>query len=105
MYVLNYNGIKNIRAVTNESNNILEIKNIVTVPKCKNQGYDKKMIKFVEDKHRNEFKNLQVGTGNSPSVISFYEKSGFRKSYKIKNLFVDNYEKPIGIRLTDILRA
>lgn len=63
MYVLTDNGIKNICVVTNESNNILEIKNIVTVPKCKNQGYDKKMIKFVEDKHRNEFKNLQVGTG------------------------------------------
>lgn len=63
MYVLNDNGIKNICIVTNESNNILEIKSIVTVPKCKNQGYDKKMIKFVEDKHRNEFKNLQVGTG------------------------------------------
>ncbi len=63
MYVLNDNGIKNICVVTNESNNILEIKNIVTVPKGKNQGYGKKIIKFVEDKHRNEFKNLQVGTG------------------------------------------
>ncbi len=39
-------------------------------------------------------------------MISFYEKSGFRKSYKIKNFFVDNYEKPIyecGIRLTDMI--
>lgn len=106
MYALNDNGIKNICIVTNEGNGILEIKNIVTVPKCQNQGYGKKMIKFIEDKYKNKFKILQVGTGNSLSVISFYEKCGFRKSHKIKNFFVDNYEKPIyeqGIQLIDMI--
>ena len=62
------------------------------------------MIKFIEDTYRNQFKILQVGTGDVASAISFYEKCGFKKFHKIKNFFIKNYEKPIyecGVQLID----
>ena len=77
LYVLNDSGIKTVCVITDEGNGILEIKNIATVPEYQNLGYGRKMIKFIEDTYRNQFKILQVGTGDIPSAISFYEKCGF----------------------------
>ena len=106
MYVLNDNGIKTVCIVTNEGSDILEIKNIVTVPKYQNHGYGKKMIAFIESTYKNKFKILQVGTGDSPLTVPFYEKCGFKKSHKVKNFFIDNYKKPIyecNIQLIDMV--
>ena len=110
LYVLNDSGIKTVCVVTDEGNDILEIKNIATVPEYQNLGYGRKMIKFIEDTYRNQFKILQVGTGDIPgdipSAISFYEKCGFKKSHKFKNFFLNNYEKPIyecGVQLINMI--
>lgn len=84
----------------------LEIKNIATEPEYQGKGYGKVLIDFVAAKYKGRYSILQVGTGDSPLTISFYEKCGFIRSYSIKNFFIDNYDHPIyeaGMQLIDMI--
>lgn len=106
MYVLEDNGIKSECIITDEGNGILEIKNIATVPEYQGKGYGKILIDFIAAKHKNHYSVLQVGTGDSPLTIPFYEKCGFVRSHSIPNFFTDNYDHPIyecGIQLVDMI--
>lgn len=106
MFVLTDNGVKGEVVVTNEGNGILEIKNIATDPNCHGKGYGKKLIQFVEEKFKGKYSVLQVGTGDSPLTIPFYEKCGFKRSHVVKNFFTENYDHPIfecGIQLVDMI--
>lgn len=106
MYVLDDNGIKCECVVTDEGNGILEIKNIATVPEYRGKGYGKTLIDFITAKYKGKYSVLQVGTGDSPSTVPFYEKCGFVRSHSVKNFFTDNYARPIydcGIQLTDMI--
>ena len=106
MYVLDDNGIKCQCVVTNEGNGVLEIKNIATVPEYQGKGYAKAMIDFIITHYREDYSVLQVGTGDSPLTIPFYEKCGFVRSHIIPNFFIENYHHPIyeeGIQLVDMV--
>ena len=106
MYVLDDDGIKCECVVTDEGNGILEIKNIATAPDCQGKGYGKTLIEFIAGKYKGQYSILQVGTGDSPLTIPFYEKCGFCRSHRIKNFFTDNYEQPIiedGVQLIDMI--
>lgn len=106
MYVLDDNGIKAECVVTNENDGILEIKNIAVLPKYQGMGYGKALIEWIMQEYKESHSILQVGTGDSPTTIPFYEKCGFKKSHTIKNFFIDNYDHPIiegGIQLTDMI--
>jgi len=106
MYVLDDGGIKSECIVTDEGNGILEIKNIAAAPDCQGKGYGKKLIDFIVEKYNGQYSVLQVGTGDSPLTIPFYEKCGFVRSYCIKNFFIDNYDHPIfecGVQLVDMI--
>lgn len=106
MYVLDDMGIKCICVVTDEGNGILEIKNIAANPEDQRKGYGKTLIDFIAAKYKGKYSILQVGTGDSPSTVPFYEKCGFVRSHSIKNFFTDNYAHPIydcGIQLTDMI--
>ena len=106
MFVLDDEGIKAECVVTQEGDNIIEIKNIAVHPKYQKKGYGRKLIEFVENKYKNDFDIIRVGTGDSKLTIPFYENCGFRRSYCIKDFFVNNYENPIyedGIRLKDMV--
>ena len=106
MYVLVDNGVKCECVVTDEGKGILEIKNIATVPEYQGKGYGKALIDFVAAKYKGKYSILQVGTGDSPLTVPFYEKSGFVRSHSIKNFFIDNYDHPIfegGVQLTDMI--
>ena len=106
MYVLDDNGIKCECVVTDEGKGILEIKNIATEPEYQGKGYGKALIEFVAAKYQGKYSILQVGTGDSPLTVSFYEKCGFVRSHCIKNFFTDNYDQPIyecGVQLTDMI--
>ena len=106
MYVLDDNGIKCECVVTDEGNGVLEIKNIATVPEYQGEGYAKALIDFIIKKYREQYIVLQVGTGDSPLTIPFYEKCGFVRSHIISNFFIDNYDHPIyesGIHLVDMV--
>lgn len=106
MFVLDDEGIKAECVVTQEGDNVIEIKNIAVYPKYQKKGYGKKLIEFIETKYKNDFDIIRVGTGDSRLTVPFYENCGFRKSYCIKDFFVNNYENPIyedGIRLKDMV--
>lgn len=106
MFVLDDEGIKAECVVTQEGDNVIEIKNIAVYPKYQKKGYGKKLIEFIENKYKNDFDIIRVGTGDSKLTIPFYENCGFKRSYCIKDFFVNNYENPIyedGIRLKDMV--
>ena len=106
MYVLDDNGIKCECIVTDEGKGVLEIKNIATEPEYRGNGYGKALIDFVAMKYKCKYSILQVGTGDSPLTVPFYEKCGFVRSHSIKNFFIDNYDHPIyecGVQLVDMI--
>ena len=85
---------------------IVEIKNIAIMPEYQHRGYGRMMIDFVESRFRITHSVLQVGTGDSPLTIPFYEKCGFIRTHIIKNFFTDNYDHPIyedGVQLIDMV--
>ena len=106
MYILNDNGVKSECVITDERNGVLEIKNIATVPEHQGKGYAKALIDFIIEKYSGQYAVLQVGTGDSPLTIPFYEKCGFVLSHIIPNFFTDNYDHPIyegGVQLVDMV--
>lgn len=106
MYVLDDGGPKSECVVTDEGNGVLEIKNIATAPGFRGKGYGKALLAFIENCYRGQYSILQVGTGDSPLTIPFYEKCGFIRSHRIKNFFTDYYDHPIyedGVQLVDMI--
>ena len=92
--------------VTDEGEGVLEIKNLATAPEYQGRGYGKALISFLIEKYRGSYTLLQVGTGDSPKTVSFYEKCGFTYSHTVPNFFLDNYSRPIyedGVRLVDMI--
>lgn len=107
MFVL-YDGAVAIGecVIQDQGKGIVEIKNIAIMPEYQHRGYGRMMIDFVESRFRITHSVLQVGTGDSPLTVPFYEKCGFIRTHIIKNFFTDNYGHPIyedGIRLIDMI--
>ena len=106
MYVLEDDEVKAECVVTNEGNGILEIKNIAVVPEYQGKGYGKMLLDFIACKYAGSYSVLQVGTGDSPLTVPFYEKCGFVRSHKVPRFFTDKYDHPIyegGIQLVDMV--
>lgn len=106
VYVLDDDGVKCQCVVTDEGNGILEIKNIATKPEYQGKGYGKQLIDFLIMNYRETYSVLQVGTGDSPLTVPFYERCGFIRSHSIKNFFTDYYDHPIyegGVQLVDMV--
>ena len=84
----------------------MELKNLAVKPQCQRRGYGRKMIQFLCEKYRGKKAILQVGTGDSPATLPFYERCGFTQSHRIPGFFVDNYDHPIiecGKQLVDMV--
>ena len=106
MYVLEDNEVKAECVVADEGNGILEIKNIAVVPEYQGKGYGKTLLDFLVRKYTGLYSVLQVGTGDSPLTVPFYEKCGFVRSHKVSRFFTDNYDHPIyegGVQLVDMV--
>ncbi|MDE5985044.1 MAG: GNAT family N-acetyltransferase [Eubacterium sp.] len=106
MFVLCDNEPKAVCVITDEGNSILEIKNIAVAQNAQRQGYGKKIIEFISEKFKDKYSLLQAGTGDSPLTVPFYENCGFKRAFKIKNFFINNYDHPIienGIQLVDMI--
>lgn len=106
MYVLEDDEVKAECVVTDEGKGILEIKNIAVVPEYQGKGYGKMLLDFLVRKYTGLYSVLQVGTGDSPLTIPFYEKCGFVRSHTVPRFFTDNYDHPIyegGIQLADMV--
>ena len=106
MFVLDEDGVRAECVVTDEGGGVLEIKSIATEPAFQGRGCARRLIEFVASAFRDRFRCLQVGTGDSPLTIPFYEKCGFVRYGRIKNFFTDNYDHPIveaGVLLEDMI--
>ena len=98
--------VKAICVVTQEQSGVYELKNIVTVPKYQRKGYGQSLISFITDYYKKFGSKLYVGTGDSPMILEFYKKCGFKKSHIVKNFFIDNYDHPMyenGQQLVDMI--
>ena len=92
--------------VTDEGSGVLEIKNIAVEPQFQGKSYGKAMIDFLVRMFSNDYSVLQVGTGDSPMTIPFYEKCGFVRNHVVKDFFIENYDHPIieaGVQLRDMV--
>ena len=106
MYVLMDDGVKAECVVTDEGDGILELKNIAVKPAAQGKGYGKAIVDFLVRTYTGQYAVLQVGTGDSPSTIPFYEACGFRRHHLVKNFFTDHYDHPIyegGVQLVDMV--
>lgn len=106
MFALYDDGLKAISVVTCEGESIYEIKNIAVYPDYQRKGYGKQLIDYLFEYYKDRCSVMFVGTGDSPSTLSFYEHCGFRISHRLKNFFIDNYIQPIyedGKQLTDMV--
>ncbi len=106
MYVLYDGDVKGECVVTDEGGGVLELKNIAVGSDCQRQGYGRALIEFLLRSYWGRFSVLQVGTGESPLTVPFYERCGFVRSHVVKDFFTDHYDHPIyegGARLTDMI--
>ena len=107
MYVLEDEGC--VRAecvVTDEGGGILELKNLAVDPAFHRRGYGRALIAFLIRTYSGRYQALQVGTGDSPATLPFYEACGFRRHHLVKNFFIDHYDHPIyegGMQLVDMV--
>ncbi len=106
MYVLDDGGVKGEIVVCGIDDDVLEIKNLAVLPEFLRKGYGRQLIEFICSLYKNKYSVVQVGTGNSPLTIPFYEKCGFKKSYVVKNFFTENYDHTIienGVKFVDMI--
>ena len=106
MYVLDDGGVKAECVVTGEGGGILELKNLAVNPECQRKGYGKALIDFLVARYSGEYAVLQVGTGDSPLTVPFYERCGFTRSHSIPNFITEHYDHPIfecGVQLVDMV--
>ena len=106
MLVLDDDGVKCECVITDEGDGVLEIKNIATVPEHQGKGYARAMLRYIEDNYKGHYSVLQVGTGDSPLTVPFYEKCGFVRSHTVQGFFTANYSHPIfegGVQLVDMV--
>lgn len=106
MFVLDDDGIKAECLVTDEDEGVFEIKNISVLPQYQRKSYGKALIDFLIRKFSETYTVLQVGTGDSPLTVPFYEKCGFIRHHVIKDFFINNYDHPIieaGVQLKDMV--
>lgn len=106
MFVLDDNGVKAQCVLTDEGGGVLELKSLSVEPQFQRRGYGQALVEFVIRHYHGQFRTLQVGTGDSPLTVPFYERLGFVRSHVVKNFFLDHYDHPIcegGVRLTDMI--
>lgn len=60
MYVLDDNGVKCECVITDKENDILEIKNIATVPEYQGKGYARALIEFIVNNYREQYAILTL---------------------------------------------
>lgn len=102
-----YDGdLKSICVVTKENGGEYELKNLATYEKFQGRGYGSNLVKYIFEYYKGKCKTMIVGTGDNPLTIHFYEHCKFKVSHKVKNFFIDNYDKPIfenGVQLVDMI--
>ncbi len=106
LFALYDNDLKSVCVVVPVNNETCELKNIATYPKYQGKGYGSALIGFISDFYKNHYTSMLVGTGETPAILSFYNRCGFEISHRVKNFFTDNYDHPMfedDIQLIDMI--
>jgi len=106
LFALYDDDLKSVCVVVPVTSETCELKNIATYKNCQGKGYGRALIQFIFDFYKNDYKTMLVGTGETPAILSFYERCGFETSHRVKNFFADNYDHPIfegDIQLVDMI--
>ena len=106
VFALYDDDLKSVCVVVPVNSETCELKNIATYGKYQGRGYARALIQFISDFYKNEYKTMLVGTGETPAILSFYERCGFELSHRVKNFFTANYDHPIfegEIQLVDMI--
>ena len=106
LFALYDSDLKSVCVVTRESDDVCELKNIATYEKWYGNGYGSKLLHHIFSHYKGKYTTMIVGTGDSPWILQFYEKNGFRISHRVKDFFIDNYDHPMfdnGIQLVDMI--
>lgn len=85
---------------------IAEVKSLAVDAAHQRSGIGRALLEFAARHVAREHDVLQVGTGDSPLTVPFYEACGFTRSHVLPNFFIDNYDRPIveaGVRLKDMV--
>ncbi len=91
--------------VTEEQDKLFEIKNMAVEPSLQRRGYGRMMIEQICLRYRQSDAVLQVGTGDVPSTLGFYQACGFQISHRVPDFFLQ-YDHPIfedGVQLCDMV--
>lgn len=99
-------GVVAVCLVTDEGEGVAEVKSLAVDPACQGRGYGRALLDFAATRYAGEFVALQVGTGDSPLTVPFYERCGFVRHHVAKGFFADNYDHPIwegGVLLQDMV--
>ena len=106
MYALYDGGLRSVCVVTDEGGGVLEVKNLATTPQFQGRGYGRQMLAWLADFYHGAYQIMQVGTGDSPLTLPFYQHCGFQITHIVKDFFVNNYDHPIyeaGKQLRDMI--
>lgn len=100
-----YDGdLKSVCVVTDEGGGVLEIQNLATEKQYQRQGYASRLVDYIAERYAGNFNKIILGTGDVPSVLTFYERCGFTATHRVTDYFTTHYDKPIiedGILLKD----
>jgi GNAT superfamily N-acetyltransferase len=106
LYAIFDEDLKRVCVVIELDEQSCELKNIATCEKYQGKGYGRTMINYVIEVYKEQYKTMYLGTGEVPSILSFYNSCGFKESHRIKNFFTDNYDHIMieeGIQLVDMV--
>ena len=106
MFALYDSDLKSVCVVAAIDHEACELKNIATDIEQQGKGYGSSLIKYILDFYKGKYKTIIVGTGDVPTILSFYKNCGFEDAYRIKNFFTDNYDHPMfeeGVQLVDMV--
>lgn len=96
-----------VAVVADEGDGCCELKNLAVEPCRQRQGHGRRMVAFVVRRYAEQgYRTLRVGTGETPSTLSFYAQCGFRPAGRIPDFFTRNYDHPIveeGVLLRDMI--
>lgn len=106
MFAVFDGDLKSVCVVAETDKETCELKNIATYQKYQGKGYGRALINYISDYYKNIYTFMLVGTGEVPSILSFYKNCGFEPSHRLKNFFTDNYKHAMfeeGIQLIDMV--
>ncbi len=106
LFALYDENLKSVCVVVPKNSETCELQNIATYEKYQGKGYGRILINYIFNFYKNDYKTMFVGTGETLTILSFYENCGFEESHRVKNFFTDNYDHPIfedDIQLVDMI--